>query len=61
MTLSLHRRDGLLVGPSTGAIVHAISEYSDLAEGVVVGVSPDGSAKYTTYFTDMLGTQGHPT
>ena len=60
MTLSLHRKDGLLVGPSTGAIVHAINEHSDLAEGVVVGVSPDGSAKYTTYFTEMLGTQGYP-
>lgn len=61
MTLLLHRKDGLMVGPSTGAIVHAINEYSDFPEGVVVGVSPDTSAKYTTYFTDLLGTQGLPT
>jgi cysteine synthase len=61
MTLRLHRTDGLLVGPSTGAIVHAISEYQDLPEGLVVGVSPDGSAKYTTYFTERLGTHGQPT
>lgn len=61
MTLELHRKDGLLVGPSTGAIVHAISEHSNSAEGVIVGVSPDTSAKYTTYFTDMIGTQGLPT
>ncbi len=53
--------DGLLVGPSTGAIVHAIDEHSSSVEGVVVGVSPDTSAKYTTYFTNMLATQGLPT
>ena len=61
MTLRLHREDGLLVGPSTGAIAEAISEYDDFSEGVVVGVSPDGSAKYTTLFTEMLGTEGLPT
>ena len=61
MTLELHRMDGLLVGPSTGAIVHAIDEHSSSVEGVVVGVSPDTSAKYTTYFTNMLATQGLPT
>jgi cysteine synthase len=60
MTLRLHRRDGLMVGPSTGAIVHAIDEYRDFPGGVVVGVSPDSSAKYTTYFTEMLGTEGQP-
>jgi cysteine synthase len=60
MTLRLHREDGLLVGPSTGAIVDAINQYSDPVEGIVVGVSPDGSAKYTTYFTEMLGTEGLP-
>jgi cysteine synthase A/cysteine synthase B len=55
MTLRLHRRDGLMVGPSTGAIVHAIDEYRNFP-GVVAGVSPDSSAKYTTYFNEMLGT-----
>lgn len=61
MTLLLHRKDGLLVGPSTGAIVHAINKHGGAADGIVVGVSPDSSAKYTTYFTDLLGTQGLPT
>ena len=61
MTMQLHSRDGLLVGPSTGAIAHAINTNVDSSEGVVVGVSPDGSAKYTTYFHDRLGTQGQPT
>lgn len=61
MTLRLHRVDGLLVGPSTGAIVHAINAYDDLAQGLVVGVSPDGGAKYTSYFKEMLGSDGAPT
>jgi len=61
MTLKLHREDGLLVGPSTGAIVHAINSYSYFADGVVVGVSPDGSAKYTSQFNELLGTDGLPT
>jgi cysteine synthase A/cysteine synthase B len=61
MTLRLHRHDGLLVGPSTGAIVHAIGEYPVPDHGDVVGVSPDGGAKYTTYFSEMLGSEGLPT
>jgi cysteine synthase A/cysteine synthase B len=61
MTLRLHRSDGLMVGPSTGAIVHAIETYPDFAEGIVVGVSPDTSGKYTTYFTELLGSEGLPT
>jgi cysteine synthase A/cysteine synthase B len=60
MALRLHRKDGLLVGPSTGAITHAINERTGTADGVVVGVSPDSSAKYTTYFAEMLGSQGLP-
>lgn len=61
MTMRLHRTDGLMVGPSTGAIVHAIDVHDGLAGGIVVGVSPDSSAKYTSYFTDLLGTEGLPT
>jgi cysteine synthase len=61
MTLRLHRRDGLMVGLSTGAIAHAIDQYEGLGDGMVVGVSPDGSAKYTSYFTERLGKEGQPT
>lgn len=61
MTLRLHREDGLLVGPSTGAIVHAIDTYGNPGDGIVVGVSPDGGAKYTSYFKEMLGMDGLPT
>ncbi len=60
MTLRLHRRDGLMVGLSTGAIAHAIDQYDGLEDGLIVGVSPDASTKYTSYFTDRLGSQGQP-
>lgn len=60
MTLRLHREDGLLVGLSTGAIVHAIGEHPASPDGFVVGVSPDGGAKYTSYFNEMLGSDGLP-
>ncbi|MEN8239849.1 MAG: cysteine synthase family protein [Actinomycetota bacterium] len=60
MALRLHREDALLVGPSTGAIVHAIDAYGGFDDGLVVGVSPDASTKYTTLFAEMLGDEGLP-
>lgn len=60
MALRLHREDALLVGPSTGAIVHAIDAYGEFDAGLVVGVSPDASTKYTTLFAEMLGDEGLP-
>jgi cysteine synthase A/cysteine synthase B len=60
MTLRLHRENGLLVGPSTGAIVHAVTEYGPASDDLVVGVSPDSSLKYTSYFAEMLGSDGEP-
>jgi cysteine synthase A/cysteine synthase B len=57
-TIDLFRKDGLMVGPSTGAIVHAAKEL-DLDE-VAVGVSPDSGMKYTSYFADLLGEEGLP-
>ncbi len=60
MTKRLFREDGLIVGPSTGAIVHAAVEFGTGKEGVAVGVSPDSGFKYTSYFPDVLGDEGNP-
>jgi len=55
MTRRLFRREGLLVGPSTGAVAAAASQLvCEGEEGVIVGVSPDSGLKYTTYFAEML-------
>ncbi len=61
MTLRLHRENGLMVGPSTGAIVHAVQEHASARDELIVGVSPDSGVKYTSYFAEMLGSEGLPT
>ncbi len=60
MTKRLFREEGLIVGPSTGAVVHAALEIADGNEGVAVGISPDSGLKYATFFEDILGDEGNP-
>ena len=57
-TLRIWREEGLMVGPSTGAIVAAAQGLS--GSGMAVGVSPDGGTKYTSYFAELLGDEGLP-
>lgn len=60
MTKRLFREEGLIVGPSTGAIVHVAGELAAKLEGPGVAISPDGGFKYASYFTDILGDEGKP-
>ena len=60
MTKRLFREEGLMVGPSTGAIVQAASELADENKGLAVAISPDSGYKYTSYFADILGDEGNP-
>jgi cysteine synthase len=60
MTKRLFREEGLIVGPSTGAIVHAAIEFGKGREGLAVAVSPDSGLKYASYFADILGDEGKP-
>ncbi len=60
MTKRLFREEGLIVGPSTGAIVHAALEFGGDREGLAVAVSPDSGFKYASYFADVLGDEGKP-
>ncbi|HVS52461.1 MAG TPA: cysteine synthase family protein [Opitutaceae bacterium] len=59
-TKRLFRQEGLIVGPSTGAIVHGALEFLAQNEGIAVGISPDGGFKYASFFTDCLGDEGLP-
>jgi cysteine synthase B len=61
MTKRLFREEGLIVGPSTGAIVHAAIEFGKNHPGLAVAISPDGGFKYASYFQDILGEEGLPT
>jgi len=60
MTKRLFREEGLIVGPSTGAIVQAALEYGADREGIAVAVSPDSGFKYASFFADILGSEGRP-
>ncbi len=60
MTRRLYREEGLIVGPSTGAIVHAAEIYLSGRQGLAVGISPDGGHKYGSFFTDLLADEGMP-
>jgi cysteine synthase len=61
MTKRLFREEGLIVGPSTGALVHAAVEFANHHTGLAVAISPDNGFKYTSFFTELLGTEGLPT
>ncbi len=58
MTKQLFRKEGLIVGPTTGAIVHVATQFAGDHKGLAVAISPDGGFKYTSYFTELLGDEG---
>lgn len=60
MTRRLFREEGLIVGPSTGAIVHAALEFGKTRPGLAVAISPDSGFKYASFFADTLAGEGGP-
>jgi len=54
MAQRLFREEALIVGPSTGAIVHAMETRKDGDAGIVVGISPDGGQKYASFYSEIL-------
>lgn len=60
VTKDLWRKEGLMVGPSTGAVVHAVTTLPIQSGDVVVAVSADSGVKYTSYFEEILGEEGRP-
>ena len=58
MTLRLFREEGLIVGPSTGAIAHAIAGLAPEAAGLVVGISPDSGHKYASFYASLVEQEG---
>ncbi len=59
-TQRLWREEGLTVGPSTGAVVHAVNQLDSNPDDVVVAISADSGFKYTSYFAEILGDEGRP-
>jgi len=58
MTKRLFREEGLMVGPTTGAIVHVAAQFAADHQGLAVAISPDSGLKYTSYFAELLGDEG---
>ena len=52
--ISLARKDGIPMGPTTGAILHAALQYVKLRKGLAVIISPDDAFKYTSFYKDYL-------
>jgi len=50
----LARKEGILVGPTTGAILHAALKYTGTDSGVAVVISPDDAFKYASFYKDYL-------
>ncbi len=54
--IKLARKDGIPVGPTTGAILHAALSYAGSNKGIAVVISPDDAFKYTSFYQEVLAT-----
>ena len=48
------RSDGVMVGPTTGALLHAATEWAADHEGTAVVISGDNAAKYVSAYAEYL-------
>ena len=52
--IELARKDGIPVGPTTGAILYSALHYAKSSRGLAVVISPDDAFKYTSFYKDFL-------
>jgi cysteine synthase A/cysteine synthase B len=52
--IKLARQDGILVGPTTGAVLHVALRYAKTNAGLAVVISPDDAFKYVSFYKDIL-------
>ncbi len=57
MARRLFREEGLIVGPSSGAIAEAIARLEP-DSGLAVGIAPDGGQKYASFYAAILEDEG---
>jgi cysteine synthase A/cysteine synthase B len=58
--IRLARQDGILVGPTTGAILYVALQYAKKCKGLAVAVSPDDAFKYVSFYGPYVKEQGKP-
>ena len=56
--INLARKDGIPVGPTTGAMLHAALHYAKANRGLAVVISPDDALKYASFDQDVLEREG---
>jgi cysteine synthase A/cysteine synthase B len=54
--IDLARKDGILVGPTTGAILHVALAFAKSNKGLAIVISPDDAFKYASFYNDILET-----
>ncbi len=59
--IALARKDGIPVGPTTGAILYVALQYAKLNGGLAVVISPDDAFKYTSFYKDVLEAESQKT
>ncbi|MDP2919997.1 MAG: pyridoxal-phosphate dependent enzyme [Dehalococcoidia bacterium] len=52
--IELARKEGIPVGPTTGAILHIALRYARTGKGLAVVISPDDAFKYTSFYKEYL-------
>jgi len=52
--IDVARKDGVPVGPTTGAILSAALKYARTGKGLAVAISPDDAFKYTSFYNGIL-------
>jgi cysteine synthase A/cysteine synthase B len=58
--IQLAREEGILVGPTTGAILFAALQYAKKHKGLAVAISPDDAFKYISFYGPYVREQGRP-
>ena len=56
----LAKKTGILVGPTTGAILHVALKYAKDNNGVAVVISPDDAFKYISFYEPYVKEAGKP-
>ena len=56
--IEIARKTGILVGPTTGAIVAGALKYSEASEGIAVCISPDDPFKYMSSYASYVKDDG---
>ncbi len=58
--IRLAREEGLLVGPTTGAVMYVALQYAQRCQGLAAAISPDDAFKYVSFYEPYVREQGRP-